>query len=59
MLERLRRDVTAGRLFHGKAIKYRRDGSEFTMEWKIAPIGDAPGNISHDLAIQKDLSHEM
>ena len=57
VLERLRRDIGAGRLFHGRAINYRKDGSEFMMEWKIAPIRDAAGKISHYLAIQKDVSH--
>jgi len=59
VLERLSQDIKAGRLFHGRAINYRKDGSEFMMEWKIAPIRNALGHISHYLAIQKDVSHEM
>jgi PAS domain S-box-containing protein len=45
-----------GRLFHGRTVNYRKDGSEFMMEWKIAPIRNAEGEISHYLAIQKDVS---
>ena len=56
VLDRLDRDIKAGRLFHGRAVNYRKDGSEFTMEWKIAPIRNASGKISHYLAIQKDVS---
>ena len=59
VLERLSRDIEAGRVFHGRAINYRKDGSEFMMEWKIAPIRNAMGEIRHYLAIQKDVSHEM
>ena len=59
VLERLSQDIKAGRLFHGRAINYRKDGSEFMMEWKIAPIRNALGHISHYLAIQKDVSQEM
>lgn len=59
VLERLSQDIKAGRLFHGRAINYRKDGSEFMMEWKIAPIRNALGHISHYLAIQKDVSYEM
>ena len=59
VLERLESDISAGRVFHGRAVNYRKDGSEFMMEWKIAPIRNALGHISHYLAIQKDVSHEM
>jgi PAS domain S-box-containing protein len=59
VLKRLGQDIKAGRLFHGRAVNYRKDGSEFMMEWKIAPIRNALGHISHYLAIQKDVSHEM
>lgn len=58
VLERLESDISAGRVFHGRAVNYRKDGSEFMMEWKIAPIRNAEGAISHYLAIQKDVSHE-
>lgn len=57
VIERLRQDISAGRTFHGRAVNYRKDGSEFMMEWKIAPIRNASGEISHFLAIQKDVSH--
>ena len=57
VLQRLREDISVGRTFHGRAINYRKDGSEFMMEWKIAPIRDEAGEISHYLAIQKDVSH--
>ncbi len=56
VLGRLREDLSAGRLFHGIAVNYRKDGSEFLMEWKIAPIKDAQGEITHFLAIQRDVS---
>jgi len=58
VLERLEQDISVGRLFHGRAVNYRKDGSEFMMEWKIAPIRNAEDEISHYLAIQKDVSHE-
>jgi len=59
VLERLEQDISVGRLFHGRAVNYRKDGSEFMMEWKIAPIRNAEDEISHYLAIQKDVSREM
>jgi len=54
VLERLSRDIEAGRVFHGRAVNYRKDGSEFMMEWKIAPIRNADDAITHYLAIQRE-----
>ena len=56
VLERLNTDIAEGRLFHGQAINYRKDGSEFMMEWKIAPIRNEKDEITHYLAIQRDVS---
>jgi PAS domain S-box-containing protein len=58
VLDRLRRSVDAGQIFHGRAVNYRKNGSEFMMEWKIAPIRNALGTVTHYLAVQKDVSHE-
>jgi PAS domain S-box-containing protein len=57
VLERLREDLEAGRVFHGRAVNYRKDGSEFTMEWRIAPIRNENEEITHFLAIQQDVTH--
>ncbi len=58
VLKRLNDDLENGDIFHGRAINYRKDGSEFTMEWKILPIRNDDDKISHYLAIQKDVSKE-
>jgi len=55
VLDRLRRDISEGKIFHGRAVNYRKDGSEFTMEWKIAPVRSENGTISHYLAIQRSI----
>jgi PAS domain S-box-containing protein len=56
VLEALQADLAAGRPFHGEAVNYRRDGSEFIMEWKIAPIRDEDGQIAFYIAIQRDVT---
>ncbi len=56
VLERLKKNISEGELFHGQAINYRKDGSEFMMEWKIAPIRNEKDEITHYLAIQRDVS---
>ena len=56
VIDRLREDLSAGRMFHGMAINYRKDGSEFLMEWKIAPVNNSQGVTTHYFAIQRDVS---
>lgn len=55
VLARLKEDLNAGELFYGKAINYRKDGSTFMMEWKIAPIRGENNEITHFLAIQQEV----
>ena len=57
VLERLNKEISEGKLFHGQAINYRKDGSEFMMEWKIVPIRNEKEEITHYLAIQRDVSY--
>ena len=56
VLERLNKNIAEGELFHGQAINYRKDGSEFMMDWKIAPIKNENEVITHYLAIQRKVS---
>jgi PAS domain S-box-containing protein len=58
VLQRLNENIAKGELFHGRAINYRKDGSEFMMEWKIAPIRNEKDEVTHYLAIQRDVSKE-
>jgi PAS domain S-box-containing protein len=53
VIDRLKTDISHGRVFHGRAINYRKDGSEFMMQWKIAPIHNEKNEASHYLAIQQ------
>jgi PAS domain S-box-containing protein len=55
VLKRLGEDLVEGNLFYGQAINYRKDGSEFMMEWKIAPIRNEKDEITHYLAIQREV----
>ena len=53
VIDQLKTDITHGRVFHGRAINYRKDGSEFMMQWKIAPIHNEHNETTHYLAIQQ------
>lgn len=56
VLERLRQNLAQGEVFYGEAINYRKDGTEFYNGWHIEPIRDGRGEISHYLAIQRDIT---
>ena len=54
VLNELKQNLEDGKLFYGKAMNYRKDGSTFMMEWKIAPIRNEANAITHYLAIQRE-----
>ena len=53
VIDQLKMDITHGKVFHGRAINYRKYGSEFMMQWKIAPIHNDKNEVTHYLAIQQ------
>jgi PAS domain S-box-containing protein len=53
LLKELRDKIDEGQAFHGRTVNYRKDGSEFTMEWKVYPINNANKETTHYLAVQR------
>lgn len=58
VLKELADKLTDGEIFHGKTFNYRKDGSEFMMEWKIVPIMGIEGDVANYLAIQREVGDE-
>ena len=56
VLDRLNRDLSEGRVFHGETVNYRKDGSEFVIEWKVIPIKNRQGEVTRYLALQRDVT---
>lgn len=56
LLDDLRHHLEVGEPFHGEAINYRKDGSEFYVEWNITPIRNVQQDITHFVAIQRNIS---
>ena len=54
VLDALRAALSAGEKWAGKAINYRKDGSTFLLEWRIAPVRDELGHLLHFIAFQRD-----
>ncbi|TAK66873.1 MAG: PAS domain S-box protein [Bacteroidetes bacterium] len=56
VLDRLRYQLERGEEFHGEIINYKKDGTEFFLEWHVAPIKNDLGAITHFLAVQRDIT---
>lgn len=56
-LDRLRQHLYRGEPFEGGAVtNYRKDGSEYILDWHIVPLRDDAGKITHWLASQRDVT---
>src|SRR5262245_53277393 len=58
-LNRLRSDCAAGKVFHGEVINYRKNGSEFVLEWTVGPVWNERGEITHFVATQRDVTERL
>lgn len=56
VMSRLRHNLQRDEAFAGETINYRKDGKEFGIEWQIAPIRSSSGNVTHFVAIQRDIT---
>ncbi len=53
----LKEKLERGETWSGRTINYRKDGTEFYMEWSIVPIRNEAWVIHQYLAVQKDVTH--
>ena len=56
VLERVKREMRLGRAASAETVNYRKDGSEFRVEWTISPIHDRRGRVTHWMAMQRDVT---
>ena len=55
VLQRLAEQLQRGETFHGQTINYRKDSSEFMLEWSVTPVQNN-GVVTHHVAVQRDIS---
>jgi len=48
-----------GEAWKGQTVNYKKDGSEFFMEWSIVPMRDETGRITQHLAVQRDVTERV
>jgi PAS domain S-box-containing protein len=56
VINQLRRDAAAGKVFHAEIITYRKDRSEFCSEWSAGPVRNERGEVTHFAALQRDVT---
>ncbi|MBL8908637.1 MAG: PAS domain S-box protein [Rhizobiales bacterium] len=52
----MRETLEAGQRWEGQAVNYRKDGTQFIMEWSITPLRTKAGRITHFVAVQRDVT---
>jgi PAS domain S-box-containing protein len=48
-----------GKVWEGKAVNYKKDGTEFFMEWSIAQVYDKNGRVESLIAVQYDITEKV
>src|ERR1035441_7651487 len=56
MYEELWRMIRSGQVWQGVLINRRKDGTLYDEEMRIAPVRDAPGEITGFIAIKRDVT---
>jgi PAS domain S-box-containing protein len=56
MLKQLRESLSQGRVFSGETVNYRKDGSEYFVEWDIAPVHGTDGHIAYFISVQRNVT---
>lgn len=59
ILSKLKYNLELGKPFEGFTINYRKDGTEYFVEWKISPIFNNNGEIEYYFGIQRDMTDSI
>ncbi|MFD2205688.1 adenylate/guanylate cyclase domain-containing protein [Kiloniella antarctica] len=51
--------LKSGDVWQGQTINYRKDGSEFFMEWSISSIPNEKGRPEYYIAVQRDVTRRV
>jgi len=56
LLDVLKRRLREDEHFRGEAVNYRKDGTEYVIEWEISPIRARDGSVEYWVAVQRDVT---
>jgi class 3 adenylate cyclase len=55
----MRETLKSGRRWEGQTVNYRKNESQFVMEWSITPLRDKAGQTTHFVAVQRDVTAQV
>ena len=58
-LEELKAKLSRGEFFEGTTVNYKKDGTEYYVEWNISPVKNAQGETLFFVSIQKDITERI
>ena len=53
-LDRMREELQNGLVFSGEGINYRKDGTDFHVEWTVSAVRNESGAVQHWISVQRD-----
>ncbi|NCN10739.1 MAG: PAS domain-containing protein [Leptospira sp.] len=59
MLKNLKKSISEGKPFYGETINYKKDKTEYNVEWNISPIRDSNQKITHYVSTQRDVTEKL
>ncbi len=59
LMAKLRSDLETEQSFHGQTVNYRKDGTEYTVEWRITPVKSADGSVARWVSVQQDVTERV
>ena len=51
--------ITAGKIWHGRMVNKKKDGTLYTEESTISPVRDAAGVVTSYVAVKRDITHDL
>ncbi len=56
VIAEMRECLRQGRYFEGTTTNYRKDGTAYVVRWRISPVRNERGELTHFLSIQHDMT---
>lgn len=56
VLDTLKKRLKQGQAFFGHTVNYKKDGTEFIIQWDIHPLTNKEGEVTHWVSYQHDIT---
>ncbi|MGI8655036.1 MAG: PAS domain S-box protein [Pyrinomonadaceae bacterium] len=58
VLDKVREKISQGQSISAEAINYRKDGAEYAISWRIDPVRNQEGRVTHFVSVQRDITEQ-